>query len=87
VSETANPDEAADWFLNPYDCKNRITLTTKQYNSIPKDYRGIWTTPGEPEYMGKRTALETSLRIAAGQVDALPSCALLIEDIHFVIKD
>lgn len=62
-----------------------ITLTEKQFNSIPKDYRMIWTNPSNPEYIGKKAALEGSLLAAAGMKQEKYEIALLIEDIHFKI--
>jgi len=56
-----------------------ITITEKEFNAIPQDYRCIWTNEKYPEYIGKRACIET-------YITNKPSSALVIEDFHFKIK-
>lgn len=53
------------------------TITKKQWQAIHKAYRGIWTNPAEPQYIGKRTMLDN---------DPKHGTVLLIEDYSFKIK-
>jgi len=62
-------------------------LTTRQYNSIHKDYRSVWTNQDYPQYIGKRTAFENSLQGAMGLQVIDKGCCLIIEGSHFEIKD
>jgi hypothetical protein len=66
-----------------------IKVTRKQWDSIPKDYKGIWEKwikengwqPDLPEeYIGKRTVFE-------GCITDHASITLLTEGIHFIIVD
>ncbi len=64
-----------------------IKLTTKQYNSIHKDYRGVWSREDHPELIGKRTALENGLLNAAGLPTKPAPSGLILEGIHFEITE
>lgn len=66
------------------DSYEYFRLTTKQYNEIPADYRGTWSNPDRPDWIGKRTAMEGSARIAAG-LPPTGQTALLIEGQHMEI--
>ena len=59
-----------------------IELTLKEYNAIHTDYRDVWSTERtdwpdweseREQYMGKRTLMRAG--------------GLLIEDLHFTIKE
>jgi len=62
-----------------------IRLTRKQYNSIHRDYRGKWEGYSKPEWTGRRTAFESSLKYAAGVECKVASTRLMIEGIDFEI--
>jgi len=62
-------------------------ITTKQYNSIHKDYRSTWTNEAYPKNMGKKTAFESSVQGAIGLPITGKICCLIIEGLHFEIID
>ncbi len=62
-----------------------IRLTRPQYNSIPADYRSVWTNEAHPELIGKRTAMENSVLDAAGLPTRPAPSGLILEGIHFEI--
>ncbi|MBI9090159.1 MAG: hypothetical protein JEZ12_13165 [Desulfobacterium sp.] len=62
-----------------------IQITKEQFDSIPTDYRGVWSREDHPELVGKKTALENSLLGVAGLPMKDGACALVIEGISFEI--
>ena len=64
-----------------------LKLTKSQYESIHRDYRGVWTTPSSPDLVGKRTVFENSARRAAGLPLSDGPIRLLLEGVHFEITN
>lgn len=55
-------------------------ITPKEYQAIHPDYRGVWSgISGQPEWIGRRSALSGSLGL---ELDFLA-----IEGVHFLISD
>lgn len=59
-----------------------ITVSKKEWDKIPADYRGIWHDyyGDKPEWKGKRVVMSTCITKNPNEL-----CSLLIEDVHFVI--
>ena len=64
-----------------------IKITRKQYNKIPRDYRGTWTNENHPSLIGKKTAFENSIQGATGLPITGQPCTLIFEGIHFEIVE
>lgn len=62
-------------------------ITRKQYESIPKDYRGIMTGFQNPEHKGLRSCFAGSLAFLLGKdkADNANGTTLLIEGMSFKI--
>ena len=54
-----------------------IQITQDKWDSIPKDYKGIFSRNDFPEHKGKKTVLSGSISNEVG--------SLLIEGVHFEI--
>ncbi len=52
-----------------------LQVNKKFYNKIHKDYKGVWSNPSKPEWIGKRGVM-------SGCLDQ-PIGSLLIEGVHF----
>lgn len=54
---------------------NLPKIKLSDYNKIHRDFRGVWTNPDMPQYIGKRAYMTN--------IDG--ATVLLIEDFHFKI--
>lgn len=66
-----------------------IKITLKMYNSIHRDYRGIWTREDEPHLVGRRSAFLGSIHalIGKGWGKGNNGTDMLFEGIHFEIVE
>lgn len=61
-----------------------IEISKEKWDAIHADYKGIWQDyyNERPEWIGKRIVMSTCITDNSNEL-----CSLLVEDVHFVIKD
>ena len=61
-----------------------LTISKTEYDKIHSDYKGIWQDyhGDRPEWKGRRTVMSTCITRNPNE-----NCSLLIEGVHFAIKE
>lgn len=61
-----------------------IKVSRKKWNSIPKDYKGVWYDyyNEKPEWVGRKVVMSGCITENPNELGKL-----LVEDVHFIIED